>query len=244
MSQLKRFYKDAAAAPAAEIDAVDGAEGFAVLLDGKPIRTQGRRVHLIAPTRALADAVAAEWAAQEAQIDPSSMPMMTLTATALDRVVPQREAVAADAAAYAGSDLLCYRAAPEEAEGSLRPRQDDAWQPLLDWAAERYGARLKVADGLMPIAQDNAALMLFARALGALDPFRLTAVHVMTTSTGSLVLALALFEGRLEPQEAHALATLDETVQAEKWGEDDEAAARRARLLQELEEATAFLARL
>ncbi|MEQ8602649.1 MAG: ATP12 family protein [Marivibrio sp.] len=244
MSQLKRFYAQAAAAPAAEIDAVDGDDGFAVLLDGKPIRTQGRRVHLIAPTRALADAVAAEWAAQDAKIDPASMPMMTLTATALDRVVPQAQAVAADAAAYAGSDLLCYRAAPDEADGVLRPRQDAAWQPLLDWAAERYGARLVVAEGIMPVAQDNAALMLFGRALGALDAFRLTAVHVMTTATGSLVLALALLEGRLSPEEAHALATLDETVQAEKWGEDEEAAARRARLLQELEEATAFLNRL
>lgn len=241
---MKRFYKDAAAASVAEIDAIDGEEGFAVLLDGKPIRTQGRRVPLVAPTRALADAVAAEWAAQEAQIDPSSMPMMTLTATALDRVVPQREAVAADAAAYAGSDLLCYRATPEEADGDLRPRQDAVWQPLLDWAAERYGARLTVAEGIMPVAQDNAALMLLARALGGLDPFRLTAVHVMTTATGSLVLALALFEGRLEPQEAHALATLDETVQAEKWGEDEEAAARRATLRRELEEAAAFLATL
>ena len=241
---MKRFYKDAGAASVAEIDAIDGEEGFAVLLDGKPIRTQGRRVPLVAPTRALAEAVAAEWAAQDEKIAPATMPMMTLTATALDRVVPQVQAVAADAAAYAGSDLLCYRAAPEEADGALRPRQDEAWQPLLDWAAERYGARLTVAEGIMPVAQDNAALMLLARALGGLDPFRLTAVHVMTTTTGSLVLALALLEGRLTPEDAHALATLDETVQAEKWGEDEEAAARRAAHKRELEEAAAFLATL
>lgn len=241
---MKRFYKDAAAASVAEIDAIDGEEGFAVLLDGKPIRTQGRRVPLVAPTRALAEAVAAEWAAQDEKIAPATMPMMTLTATALDRVVPQAQAVAADAAAYAGSDLLCYRAAPDEADGALRPRQDEAWQPLLDWAAERFGARLTVAEGIMPVAQDNAALMLLARALGGLDPFRLTAVHVMTTTTGSLVLALALLEGRLTPEDAHALATLDETVQAEKWGEDEEAAARRAAHKRELEEAAAFLATL
>eukprot|EP00752_Nemacystus_decipiens_P015485 g13816.t1 len=158
---MKRFYEIAESAPAAELDRIEGAEGYAVLLDGKPIRTP-TRVQLVAPTRALADAVAAEWAAQGETIVPDSMPMMTLAATALDRVVPQREAVAGDAAAYAGSDLLCYRS---DDQPELAARQAERWQPLLDWAAETYGARLAVTEGVMPLRQENAALMLLARPL-------------------------------------------------------------------------------
>ena len=237
---MKRFYKTAEAAPAAVVDKVEAAEGHPVLLDGKPIRTPSR-AHLVVPSAALADAIAAEWAAQSEKIDPSTMPMMTLAATALDRVVPQVEAVAGDAAAYAGSDLLCYRTDdwPE-----LAAAQAEGWQPLLDWAAETYGARLHVTEGVMPVAQDNAALMLFARALGGLDPFRLTAVHVMTTALGSLVLALAVLEGRLGPTEAFRLSILDERFQAERWGEDAEAAQGRERLAREIEEAHAYLALL
>lgn len=235
---MKRFYQKAHAAPAADSETVAETDGHVVLLDGKPIRTPGR-AQLVVPSAALADAIAGEWAAQGEKIDPATMPMMTLAATALDRVVPQVEAVAGDAASYAGSDLLCYRVAdwPDLAEA-----QRQRWDPVLDWAAETYGARLSVTEGIMPVAQENTALMLFARALGQLDPFRLTAVHVMTTAMGSLVLSLAVLEGRLPPSEAFALSTLDETFQAERWGEDEEAAARRQRLHREIEEAHAYLA--
>ncbi|MCR9222216.1 MAG: ATPase [Alphaproteobacteria bacterium] len=237
---MKRFYKAAEAAPVAALDRIEGADGYAVLLDGKPIRT-ATRVHLVAPTRALADAVAAEWAAQGETIVPDSMPMMTLAATALDRVVPQREAVAGDAAAYAGSDLLCYRS---DDQPELATRQAERWQPLLDWAAETYGARLAATEGVMPLRQENAALMLLARRAGALDAFRLTALHVMTTSMGSLILALAVLEGRLGPADAFELSVLDERFQAERWGEDAQAAARRDRLAREIDEAARYLALL
>jgi chaperone required for assembly of F1-ATPase len=169
------------------------------------------------------------------------MPMMTLAATALDSVVPQREAVAGDAASFGGNDLLCYRVAdwPE-----LATAQQEHWQPLLDWAAESFGVELSVTEGIMPVAQQNSALMLLARKTGQLDPFRLTALHVMTTAMGSLILALAVLEGRLEAAQAFELSTLDERFQAERWGEDEEASERLARLRLDIEEASAYLALL
>lgn len=237
---MKRFYESASHVPAERLPAVAETDGHAVLLDGKPIRTPSR-VQLVVPTEALASAIAAEWAAQGEKIDPATMPMMTLAATALDRVVPQVRAVAGDAATYAGSDLLCYRVAdwPELAEA-----QRTGWDPILDWAAETYGARLTMTEGIMPITQDNTALMLFARALGQLDPFRLAAVHVMTTAMGSLLLALAVHEGRLAPADAFRLSTLDERFQAERWGEDHEARERLDRLAREIEEAATYLSLL
>src|SRR5262249_33756110 len=129
---MKRFYKETA------VDAGDG--GWRVLLDGKPMRTPAKAV-LVAPTRALADAIAAEWMAvpEQAEINVTHLPMTRLAATGLDRVTSQRERVIDDTAKYGGSDLLCYRATDP---ASLVRRQHEAWQPLLDWAAERYGARL------------------------------------------------------------------------------------------------------
>ena len=234
---MKRFYQKAHAAPAADIDAVEAASGHAVLLDGRPIHTPGRS-HVVVPTPPLADAIAAEWDAQEEEVDPSAMPMMALAATAIDRVQPQAEAVAGDAAAYAGTDLLCYRAAepPELAE-----RQAAQWQPLLDWAKAAYGAELTVTTGVAPVTQDNEALMRLGRQVARFEPFALAALHVLTTTTGSLVLALAVAEGRLEPHEAFEASIIDEAWQAELWGEEQEAARRRRALAVEIADAARFL---
>ena len=144
---MKRFYKETAVEPAGN--------GFRVLLDVKPMRTPAKAI-LVLPTKSLAEAIAAEWhgVPDKAEINAAHLPLTRLAATGLDRVVPRREEIIVDTAKYAGSDLLCYRATTPE---SLVKLQHDAWQPLLDWAEERYGARLLVASGITFVDQPEAA---------------------------------------------------------------------------------------
>lgn len=214
----KRFYKQAATQ--------EQPDGIAVTLDGRPVRTPaGTPLRL--PAAALAEAVAAEWQAQGEHIRPDGMPLMQLAATALDRVAPNRAAVIEELLRFAGTDLLCYRA---ETAGELRDRQARVWQPVLDWAAERFQASLCVTHGIMPIAQPDDALAALRRALEGLDDWRLTALQAATAATGSLLLGLALIDGRLDAAQAFAAAQLDELYQAEMWGDDEEAEERRERL--------------
>ena len=211
-------------------------ETFRVLLDGKPIKTPLRKI-LVLPTRVLADAVAEEWRGQGEKIDPTSMPLTKLANTAIDRVAGREDSVIGQILAYA-NDLLCYRA---ETPADLVARQNEGWNPLLDWAAERTGARLLTRVGITHIAQPEEALAAFGRALAAYDPFVLTAVHSAATICGSLVLALALADGRLDTEEAFALSHLDERYQAEKWGTDGEAEKRARALAAELDAAARFM---
>lgn len=218
----KRFYKTASAGP------VEG--GFAVLLDGRgPPRTPaGGR--LILPTPGLADLVAADWEAQQTEIDAGRMPAMRLAATAIDRVSAVREEVAEEVARYAGSDLTCYRA---EAPDSLVAAQAAGWDPLLAWAEEVLGLRLSAVGGVIHRPQPEASLAR-ARALALEhDDFGLTGLAQAAGLFGSAVLALALRHGRVGGQEAHDLARLDEAWQEVRWGVDDEAAARTAARLEE-----------
>lgn len=208
---LKRFYKD-----------VTVGDGFAILLDGKPVKTRGNWI-LALPQRALAEAIAAEWSAQGETIDPQSMPLFRLANTALESVAPKRDAVIDATLGYARSDLLCYRAAsPQE----LIARQSASWDPLLEWLAERYGAPLTTTSGVIHVAQSDHAIAALRDALAALGDFALTGISAATPLLGSLVLGLALLERRLDAADAFRLATLDETFQAEQWGEDAEARAR------------------
>ncbi len=226
----KRFYKQAAA-----IDVEGG--GYGVALDGRPIRTPGG-VALAAPGTALAEAIAAEWAAQEEDIRPLTMPMMRLAATAIDRVGRERSAIVDSVSAYGGSDLLCYRA---ETPAALVERQAALWQPMLDWSAETHGARLAVTHGITHVAQDRAALDALRAAVEALDDFRLAAVSQLTAGCGSLVIALAVSAGHVGAEEAAAASLLDEEWQAEQWGEDAEATERRRNLAREIADAARFL---
>ena len=226
----KRFYKQAAA-----VD--DGAGAFGVALDARPIRTPGGMT-LAVPTGALAQAIAGEWRDQEDQIDPLSMPMMRLAATAIDRIGRERDAVVGQIAAFGETDMLCYRTAEPAA---LAARQAECWQPLLDWAAETYDARLAVVNGVTPVAQDANALAALARAVGSHDDFRLAALSRITASCGSLVVALAVTARRIDAGEAVAASQLDEDWQAEKWGRDAEAEARRETLAGEIAAAALFL---
>jgi chaperone required for assembly of F1-ATPase len=192
---------------------------------------------------ALAAAIRAEWqAAGEArggEMSYADVPLTRLAGTAQERIAPNPEPVALELARYAETDLLCYRAAQPEA---LAGRQAAQWQPWLDWAETRYGARLHVTAGVMHIAQDPAALALLAQAVAAHDALALAALGVAVPALGSLVLGLAMAEGRLDGAAAHALATLDETFQEELWGRDELALDRRRRIGADLAVAARFLA--
>jgi chaperone required for assembly of F1-ATPase len=229
---MRRVYKNVETRP---LD-----NGWGVALDGKPVRTPARH-ELRLPNEALGSAIAAEWDAQQEEIRPATMPLLRLAATAIDRTAAQRHLVVAETADYAGTDLVCYRA---ESPPALAARQHAVWQPLIDWTATRYDAALAVTTGIVPAAQTPAALRALAAIVAAQDDFRLTALHTLTAASGSLVIALAILEGRLDAEAAFAASQLDETFQIETWGEDAEAAARRRALAGDIATAARFIALL
>lgn len=219
LGKIKRFYKQAGVAATA-----DG--GFVVTLDGRSVRSPAGRP-LVLPTAALAEAVAAEWQAQGTHVEPATMPLMQLSATALDRIPPHRDAVIEELLQFAATDLLCYYA---QEPRDLIERQVREWQPLLDWAMTRFDAPLRVTSGVMPVPQSDEALEALGRAVAVLDPWVLTALQAATAATGSLVLGLALVDGRLDADAAFTTSHLDELYQIELWGDDTEAESRRRRL--------------
>lgn len=232
MTRIKRFYRNASAALAEE--------GYTVVLDGRPVRTPAR-APLVVPARVLAEAIATEWAGQDEYIRPHRMPLTQIASTAIDRVRPQRDAVVEALVAYARTDLLCYRAtAPAE----LIERQARVWQPLLDWAALRFDGALVVTSGVVPVEQPAGAINGLRGAAADGDDFVLAALHGVTVACGSLVLALAVREGRLDAAGACAASELDEDWQAEQWGRDPEAEARRRGIRDEIHAAARFLALL
>jgi len=227
----KRFYREAG------VEAREGA--FALVLDGRGAKTPGKRA-LALPTRALAEQIALEWAGQGEFIDPRRMPLTRLANSAIDAVAHAMPATRADIAAYAGSDLLCYRA---EAPDELVVLQGAAHDPVLLWAREALGAGLVVTQGVTHVPQPEPALAAIRAALEAIaDPFALAALHVMTTLTGSALLALAVAQGRLAPDEAWRAAHVDEDFQIAQWGEDDEAMTRRAARWSDMRAAAEMLA--
>ncbi|MEQ8294467.1 MAG: ATP12 family protein [Roseovarius sp.] len=214
--KAKRFWKEA------QVVEADG--GFAVELDGRPVRTPLKSAMTL-PSRAMAEAVAAEWDAQEGEIRPLSMPVTRAANAAIDKVTAQREEVAEMLAGYGDSDLLCYRAdSPQE----LVARQAEAWDPLLDWAGETFGARLIPVQGVMHAPQNPKALARLAGPVHAMEPFRLTAFHDLVGISGSLVLGLAAIHEARDIGELWRLSRIDETWQEEQWGIDDEARAQAA----------------
>lgn len=232
LNRFKRFYQEAAA--------VSDDAGHGVLLDGRPLRTPAK-APLRVPSRPLAAALAGEWAAQQELIRPQAMPLTGMACSAIDYVGPQRRKVVGDLATYAEHDLVCYWA---EGQPELAERQQAAWQPLLDWAALTFDAPLTTTRGVVPLAQPPAAVAALGAALGRYDDMTLAALSVAVQAAGSLVIAVALTEGRIEARAAFESSQLDELYQAEKWGEDKEAAARRAVLREELAAAERFLALL
>jgi chaperone required for assembly of F1-ATPase len=227
----KRFYAMADAALA------DGQ--WQILLDGRSARTPLKRPLALEGER-IARAIAAEWSAQGTEIDTASMPLTTLACTAIDTVADNAAAVAEEIAAYAMSDLLCYRA---EAPDGLIARQAAHWDPILAWANSTFSVRFVTSRGLMPVGQEEALRDAVRTAASAHAPLALAGLHVLTTLSGSAVLALALASGRLSLDELWVAAHIDEDWQIERWGTDAEAAARRAHRRRDAEAAALVLLR-
>jgi chaperone required for assembly of F1-ATPase len=224
----KRFYGKAGLA--------ETPDGFAVTLDDKPIRTPSGR-QLVVPVREIAEAIVAEWEAQKEFIDPLTMPMTRLANSVVDAVVDRVDAVAEDVAKYFQSDLLFYRAAHPEV---LVAREAAHWDPALFWAADALGAHFILAEGIVHVRQPESAVAA-ARAALPTDPWSIAAVHVITTLTGSALLALALLRGVLDQDQVWAAAHVDEDWNGEKWGVDEEVAARRAARLVDFRAAASIL---
>ena len=214
---MKRFWKAARTEQTAD--------GWTVLLDERPVRTPAKR-QVIVPSAGIAERIAAEWDAQDGEVQPLSMPMTRTAATCLDRVAPELEAIRDNLAAYGETDLLCYRA--DRPEG-LVFRQQQAWDPVLDWVADRHGARLEVGAGVMHIAQPAPTLERLRAQVHAMPAWPLTAFADLVTISGSLVLALAVRDRHVDGSSAWAASRIDEQWNIEEWGEDHEAAQQAAR---------------
>ncbi len=223
---MKRFWTDVA------IDA-----DRVVTLDGKPVRTPGKRV-LVLPTDALAEAVADEWRAVGETIDPRTMPLTGLANAAIDPIAADQAGFAAGLARYAESDLLCYRA---DGPPLLVERQAAAWDPLLDWAAHRYDVRFEITSGVMHVAQPPQTIARLGAAMAAFDTFALAGLSPLVTLTGSLVIALALIERHIDADAAWAAAGIDEGWSVEMWGEDWQAAQSREAKRREFDQGVRFL---
>ncbi len=213
----KRFYETAIAGPA------DGGHG--VFLDGKPVRTPARSLFIL-PTASAASLVAAEFAAQKTEINPSLMPLTRLANTILDGIVPDPQPVAEDIMRFAATDLVCYRAsAPQE----LVALQAQAWDPVVDWYRDAHGANFMLAQGVMHVAQPREALAVFGTLVRRhSDAFKLGCLHTVTSLTGSALLAIAMAEGFIDAGEAWRCARVDEEWNRRQWGDDAEAVSREA----------------
>jgi chaperone required for assembly of F1-ATPase len=231
---MKRFWDQAGLDPTPD--------GHAILLDGKPVRLPGGAALLVGPA-ALAEAIAAEWqaagGARGGEMGFADTPLTRLAGTAQERIGPDPWPTVDAIARYGESDLLCYRA---EAPETLVRRQHEAWQPWLDWAARVLAAPLRVGSGVAPLRQHQSSIATLRRAVAEQDALALAALGVAVPALGSLVLGLALAEGALDAATAHALGALDEIYQAELWGEDAEAAARRRAVAADIALAARFLA--
>lgn len=219
---MSRFYRTSS------VQAAD--DGYAVVLDGRPVKTPQTRAPLVVPTPQLAEAAAAEWAAQGETVDPASMPVTAITSTALD-LDRHRDDLVATIARHAETDPVCYWVTEPT---RLREWQQVSWQPLLDWLALSYDARLNVTTGLLPISQPPDATKALGDAVGAMDRFHLAALSAAVAATTSLVIGLALLDRRLDAESAFTAAELEATYQIEQWGADSEVTDRRARVYADL----------
>lgn len=229
---MRRFWK--------QVFVRQSAEGWQIWLDSRQLKTPlGAGLDL--PSAALASSIAGEWECVEKTVKPEMMPQFSLAATVLDRVRPQRQQLIDEMTGYGMNDLICYRTGSDD---RLAARQRDEWDPWLDWLAERHGVRLAVTDRIMPLDQPQSAGQRWPAILAGLDDWQLCVLVRAAQLGGSAVLGLALVERALEPGDLYRLALLDELWQAEKWGEDSEAADRRAAIAAEMAEAGRLLSLL
>ncbi|MEI4505757.1 ATP12 family protein [Sphingopyxis sp. CCNWLW253] len=226
---MKRFWKEVAVA------LEDG--GWGIALDGRPVRTP-QRAPLAVASAALAEAIAAEWRDVGETIDPAAMPMTGLTNAAIDLATPDRAAFAAPIAAYAQSDVFCYRDARDAA---LQAEQAAAWNPLLAWAEARYGIEFTLTQGVLPVDQPAATVATLQDAVLAQDAWRITALTPLVTIGGSLVAGLALLEDAFDADALWEAVSLDELYQERRWGADSEAQKARATHKRDWDNAARFL---
>lgn len=210
---MKRFWKEA--------EVVEAGEGFGIALDGRRVKAPGR-ADLVVPTRALADAIAAEWRECGETVDPRAMPLTGLANAAIERVAPDRQAFAAGLARYAESDLTCYRA---EGPAALVARQAESWDALLAWARRRYDVDFACVTGVMHVPQPEETVRKLGHTVAMLDDFRLAGLSPLVTIGGSLVAALAVLEEMMPAGDAWEAVSLDDRWQLEQWGDDAEARA-------------------
>lgn len=226
---MKRFWKEVA------VVADDG--GWGIALDGRPVRTP-QRAPLAVASIALAEAVGAEWRDVSETIDPAAMPMTGLTNAAIDLATPDLMAFAAPVAAYAESDLFCYRDARDAA---LQAEQAAAWNPLLAWAEARYAIEFTLTQGVLPVDQPDATITVLQDAVLAQDAWRITALTPLVTIGGSLVAGLALLENALDADALWEAVSLDDLYQERRWGADSEAQKARAAHKRDWDNAARFL---
>ena len=229
---MKRFWKEASV--------VEEGGSWGIALDGRPVRTP-QRAPLAVASPALAEAIAAEWRTQGETIDPAAMPMTGLTNAAIDLALPDPTAFAEPVAAYAATDLLCYR---DDRDALLQAEQAAAWNPLLAWAEARYGGEFEITRGIFPIDQPPATVAALREAVLALDPWRLTALTPLVTIGGSLVAGLALVAEAYDAETLWQMVSLDEHYQERRWGADELATAQRAAHKRDWDNAARFLALL
>lgn len=226
---MKKFYKD--------VGVREENGGYSVCLDGRPVRTPAKNA-LSLPTAALAEAVADEWRTDADEIDPTGMILTRLANSAVDRVSAHRDAVIDEIAGFAATDLVCYRTAdPVE----LREQQERQWTPLLVWLREENGINLRSTESVLPVEQDRHDLNAVRDAVASLDDFSLSALHMVTSACGSVVLGLATAVGKIDGMAAWELSLLEETYQINEWGEDPDATKRREILRTDIGAAARFL---
>ncbi|KTE33476.1 MULTISPECIES: ATP12 family chaperone protein [unclassified Sphingopyxis] len=229
---MRRFWKEVAVVP-------EGG-GWGIALDGRPVRTP-QRAPLAVTSTALAEAIAGEWAAVGETIDPAAMPMTGLSNAAIDIAAPDLAAFAEPVAAYAESELFCYR---EDRDAALMGEQAALWNPLLAWAEVRYGVEFAITQGILPVDQPRATVAGLRGAVLALDAWRLTALTPLTTIGGSLVAGLALIEAAHDADALWEAVSLDELYQERRWGADELAITAREKKRADWDNAVRFLSLL
>lgn len=232
---MKRFYKNVSVE---NISVESGGDGFAILLDGRPVKTPQRNPFVL-PTTALADAIAGEWEQQQEDIDPATMPLTALAQGALDQVVHERERIISRIAAFADSDMLYYRA--DQIQQALIDHQADAWDPLLDWAQRRYDVSFNLIYGIKYDAQPEQTLTRLTAVVEAQSNFTVAAMLSLVGLTGSLIATLGLVEQTHDTTALWPLVNLEELWQEQQWGEDELALKTRAIKQAEFEAAADFL---
>ncbi len=227
MQPMKRFYE--------QVSTETSELGWVIKLDSRTVRSPAGAL-LNLPSSDLAMAVAEEWMAQDETINPASMPLFSLAVSVVDRVMSQQMEIINELTSYGGNDLLCYRADDDDLAG----RQQQQWQPWIDWAGNEFHVNLRITTGIMPVTQPDVSG--FEAPLQKQDVWRLGVLHRAVSLGGSLILGLGFVMGRLDSDQLFTTAFLDELWQNEKWGRDFEAEDRQNYIRAELAEAARFLA--